>query len=131
MGRQGLRSLGLQTMAQQAKSEVEECIFKLQTENKGVQIIIIVNNDGVPIRWLPANLEPASVVQHASLISELALRAEKAIQDLDPMNDWTFLRVRSFKHEIMVCPEKEFMMIVVQDPNVKEAKVEEAGANKG
>ena len=29
-------------------------------------------------------------------------------------NDWTFLRVRSLKHEIMVCPEKDFMMIVVQ-----------------
>ena len=39
----------------------------------------------MPIRWLPANLEPSLVVQHASLISELALRAEKAIQDLDPM----------------------------------------------
>merc|ERR1711907_137245 len=131
MGRQGLRSLGLQTMARQAKSEVEECIFKLQTENKGVQIIIIVNNDGVPIRWLPANLEPGLVVQHASLISELALRAEKAIQDLDPMNGWSFLRVRSHKHEIMVCPEKEFMMIVVQDPNIKEhSKVDDASAAK-
>merc|ERR1711907_248224 len=129
MGRQGLRSLGLQTMARQAKSEVEECIFKLQTENKGVQIVIIVNNDGVPIRWLPANLEHGLLVQHASLISELALRAEKAIQDLDPMNDWTFLRVRSHKHEIMVCPEKEFMMIVLQDPNVKE-KVDDTGAAK-
>jgi len=79
----------------------------------------------VPIRWLPQNLEPALVVQHASLISELALRANKAIQDLDIMNDWTFLRVRSHKHEIMVCPEKEFMMIVVQDPNKKDAKVDE------
>merc|ERR1711907_437408 len=131
MGRQGLRSLGLQTMAQQAKSEVEECIFKLQTTNKGVQLVIIVNNDGGPIRWLPSNLEHGAVVQHASLISELALRAEKAIQDLDPMNDWAFLRVRSHKHEIMVCPEKEFMMIVLQDPNVKEhGKVEGDGAAK-
>jgi dynein light chain roadblock-type len=85
----------------------------------------------VPIRWLPANLEPSLVVQHASLISELALRAEKAIQDLDPMNDWTFLRVRSHKHEIMVCPEKEFMMIVLQDPNVKEhGKVDDGAAAK-
>merc|ERR1711939_739920 len=115
------------SMAAAAKSEVEECIHNLQTKNKGVQIVIIVNNDGVPIRWLPANLDHGVVVQHASLISELALRAEKAIQDLDPMNDWTFLRVRSHKHEIMVCPEKEFMMIVLQDPNVKE-KVDDTGA---
>merc|ERR1712054_70833 len=119
-----------QTMAAAAKSEVEECIHKLQTTNKGVQLVIIVNNDGVPIRWLPSNLEHGAVVQHASLISELAIRAEKAIQDLDPMNDWTFLRVRSHKHEIMVCPEKEFMMIVLQDPNVKDAKVDDPNAPK-
>merc|ERR1712224_1121074 len=82
--------MGASKMAAAAKSEVEECIHKLQTTNKGVQLVIIVNTDGVPIRWLPANLEHGSVVQHASLISELALRAEKAISDLDPMNDWTF-----------------------------------------
>jgi len=41
------------------------------------------------------------------------------------------LRVRSHKHEIMVCPEKEFMMIVVQDPNVKDAKVEDGAAKTG
>ena len=33
-----------------------------------------------------------------------------------PQNDLTFLRIRSKKHEIMVAPEKEYMLIVIQEP---------------
>merc|ERR1712010_355192 len=107
-------------MAAVVKSEVEECLYNLQTTNKGVRLIIITNLEGVPIRWLPPHLPPETVVQHAGLISDLALSTEKAIEELDSMNDWCFLRVRSHKHEILVCPEKEFLMIVIQDPNVQE-----------
>ena len=32
-------------------------------------------------------------------------------------NDLTFLRIRSRKHEIMVAPDKEYILIVIQDPN--------------
>ena len=38
-------------------------------------------------------------------------------RDLDPQNDLTFLRIRTKKHEMMVAPEKDFLLIVVQDPN--------------
>jgi len=79
----------------------------------------------VPIRWTPANTPYDEVVHYSSLLTELAHLGAKSVQELDPMNDWVFLRVRSQKHEIMVCPEKDFMMIVVQDPNVEERKTEE------
>ena len=39
------------------------------------------------------------------------------MRDLDPQNDLTFLRIRTKKHEMMVAPEKDFLLIVVQDPN--------------
>jgi dynein light chain roadblock-type len=38
------------------------------------------------------------------------------VRDIDPTNDLTFLRIRSKKHEIMVTPEKEYMLIVIQNP---------------
>jgi dynein light chain roadblock-type len=44
------------------------------------------------------------------------------IRTLDPTNDLTFLRMRSKKHEIMVAPDKEFLLIVIQNPNAEEAK---------
>ena len=36
------------------------------------------------------------------------------------VNDLTFLRVRTKKHEIMVAPEKEFLLVVVQNPNAEQ-----------
>ena len=32
-------------------------------------------------------------------------------------NDLTFLRVRSKKHEIMVAPDKDYLLIIIQNPN--------------
>jgi len=32
-------------------------------------------------------------------------------------NDLTFLRLRSKKHEIMVAPDKDYLLIIIQDPN--------------
>ena len=34
-----------------------------------------------------------------------------------PQNDLTFLRIRSKKHEIMVAPDKEYVLIVIQNPH--------------
>lgn len=55
-------------------------------------------------------------MQYAGLISSLADKARSVVRDLDPTNELTFLRIRSKKHEIMVAPDKEFILIVVQNP---------------
>lgn len=34
-----------------------------------------------------------------------------------PQNDLTFLRVRTRKHEVMVAPDREYLLIVVQNPS--------------
>lgn len=49
-------------------------------------------------------------------MSQLADKARSVVRDLDPSNDMTFLRVRSKKHEIMVAPDKDFILIVIQNP---------------
>ena len=43
-------------------------------------------------------------------------RIDAIVRDLDPSNELTFLRIRSRKHEVLVAPEKEFILIVVQNP---------------
>jgi dynein light chain roadblock-type len=35
---------------------------------------------------------------------------------LDPNNQLTFLRIKSKMHEIMIAPDKDFLLIVVQGP---------------
>lgn len=110
--------------------EVEETMKRIQS-HKGIVGTIIVNSEGkdllaqgwrfeiikivtgVPIK---TTLDNTTTVQYAGLISSLADKARSVVRDLDPSNDLTFLRIRSKKHEIMVAPDKEFILIVVQNP---------------
>lgn len=94
-------------------SEVEEIVKKLQG-HKGVVGIIVVNCEGIPIR---TTLDNPTTVHYSGLIHELMLKARATIKDIDQSNDLTFLRIRSKKHEIMIAPEKEYMLIVVQNPS--------------
>ena len=84
-----------------------------------MQGILIVNSDGVPIK---SNLSKEDTETHSALISQLAAKATSVVRTLDPTNDLTFLRMRSKKHEIMVAPDKDFLLIVIQNPNAEEAK---------
>lgn len=69
---------------------------------------------GIPVK---STLDNSTTVQYAGLMSQLSDKARSVVRDLDPGNDLTFLRVRSKKHEIMVAPDKEFILIVIQNPS--------------
>uniref|UniRef100_A0A3P8Z6F2 Dynein light chain roadblock n=1 Tax=Esox lucius TaxID=8010 RepID=A0A3P8Z6F2_ESOLU len=94
-------------------AEVEETLKRIQT-HKGVIGTIVVNAEGIPIR---TTLDNSTTVQYAGLLHQLTMKARSTVRDIDPQNDLTFLRIRSKKHEIMVAPDKEYMLIVIQNPS--------------
>uniref|UniRef100_A0AAY5ESD5 Dynein light chain roadblock n=1 Tax=Electrophorus electricus TaxID=8005 RepID=A0AAY5ESD5_ELEEL len=94
------------------KAEVEETLKRIQSQ-KGVQAIIIVNAEGIPVK---TTLDNSSTVQYAGLIHQLVMKARSTVRDIDPQNDLTFLRVRSKKNEIMIAPDKDYFLIVIQNP---------------
>lgn len=94
-------------------SEVEDIIKRLQS-HKGVQGIIVVNQDGIAIR---STMDNSTTVQYAGLVHQLAIKARNTVRDIDPQNDLTFLRLRSKKHEIMIAPDKDYILIVIQNPS--------------
>lgn len=94
-------------------SEVEETLKRIQGQ-KGVQGIIIVNSEGIPIK---TTLDNPSTVQYAGLIHQLVMKARSTVRDIDPQNDLTFLRVRSKKNEVMIAPDKDYILIVIQNPS--------------
>lgn len=93
-------------------SEVEETLKRLQS-HKGVTGVIIVNQEGIPIR---TTLDNATTVQYASQVQQLTAKSRCTVRDLDPTNDLCFLRLRTLKHEIMIAPDKDYILIVIQDP---------------
>lgn len=90
---------------------VEEALSRIKS-HKSVVAVIVVNSEGVPIR---STLDNKATLQYSTLISQLAAKARLVVRELDPQNDLSFLRIRSKKHEIMVAPDKEYILIVVQD----------------
>ncbi len=82
------------------QSEIEETLKRI-TSHQGVEGLVIVNAEGIPIR---SNLDNDLKIKYASLITQLTAQARSVVRDLNPQNDLTFLRVRTKFHEILVAP---------------------------
>jgi dynein light chain roadblock-type len=59
---------------------VEETLKRLSA-HKGVQGIVIVNSEGIPIR---STLDNSLTVQYSALITQLSSKARSVVRDLDP-----------------------------------------------
>uniref|UniRef100_A0A1A7Y967 Dynein light chain roadblock n=1 Tax=Iconisemion striatum TaxID=60296 RepID=A0A1A7Y967_9TELE len=95
-------------------ADVEETLKRIQSQ-KGVQGIIVVNSEGIPIK---TTLDNSTTIQYTALIHQLVMNARSTVRDIDSQNDLTFLRVRSKKNEIMIALDKDYFMIVIQNPSV-------------
>lgn len=61
---------------------------------------------------------------YAKYISLLTKKAKSMIRDLDPTNDLSFLRIKTKNEEILVTPDKDYMLIAVQGPKAHKDKRE-------
>ncbi len=92
-------------------SEIQDTYERISSRPNVVGIVV-VNSDGMPIH---STIDDTNLKnKYAHLITALAAKARHCVRDLDPTNDLTFLRIRSKKTEIMVAPDKDFILIVIQ-----------------
>jgi len=87
--------------------------MKRLTSHKGVQTVVIYNQDCIPIRTVPV-LEAKERDQYPGLIQPIVEKAKKMIKSLDSTNEFQTVRIRSQKNEILVFPEKDYTLVVVQ-----------------
>ncbi|KAI8474296.1 MAG: putative bithoraxoid-like protein [Monoraphidium minutum] len=95
-------------------SSVMETLERVQ-KHKGVLGLLVVGEEGQVHK---STFDEALTADYADMIPGLTALARSMVRELDPLNDLEFLRIRSAKHEIMVAPRDEFVLIVVQDPSV-------------
>nr|CAI9709959.1 unnamed protein product [Rangifer tarandus platyrhynchus] len=108
----GLRAGDAELPDRPEMAEVEETLKRLQSQ-KGVQGIIVVNTEGIPIK---STMDNPTTTQYANLMHNFILKARSTVRETDPQNGLTFLRIRSKKNEIMVAPDKDYFLIVIQNP---------------
>lgn len=94
-------------------AQVEETLKRISS-HKGVLGTMIVDTQGIPIR---STLPEEETQKHAALISALAAKARKSVTELDKDDDLCFMRIRSVKHEILVAPDQEYILICIQRAN--------------
>jgi dynein light chain roadblock-type len=94
-------------------SEVDEAFNRIKT-HKGVKGILIINADDISIR---STLTAQDSNKYAALLGSLTTKARSTLRELDSTNDLKFLRIRSKKHEIMIAPDREYTLIVIQNPD--------------
>lgn len=58
--------------------------------------------------------ESPEATGYAVRLSELAITARSLVRDLDPKNDLTFLRVTCKVYDMMIAPDRDYYLIVVQ-----------------
>ena len=80
----------------------------------GVLGVIIVNSKGVAIK---STMNQSDTIETGSLITQFTTKAQFTIKSLHPDQEINFIRIRSKKHEIMIAPDKEFSLIVLQNPS--------------
>eukprot|EP00090_Calanus_glacialis_P036799 TRINITY_DN62923_c0_g1_i1.p1 TRINITY_DN62923_c0_g1~~TRINITY_DN62923_c0_g1_i1.p1 ORF type:complete len:126 (+),score=36.99 TRINITY_DN62923_c0_g1_i1:31-378(+) len=90
--------------------QVEDVLKRIGSNSK-VDGVVVINNEGIPIK---STLDSTSTVQYSAEVSQLADRAKCLVRDLDPTNELTFVRIASRKHEVLVAPDQEYILIVLQ-----------------
>lgn len=93
-------------------SEIEETLKRVQS-HKGVKGVIILSIDGVAIR---STLPLDDTEKYCALVSQLAIKTQGIVRTIDDSDELAFLRIRSKKHEIMIAPDKDYILVVIQNP---------------
>uniref|UniRef100_A0A7S2EHJ0 Dynein light chain roadblock n=1 Tax=Trieres chinensis TaxID=1514140 RepID=A0A7S2EHJ0_TRICV len=96
--------------------EVEETLARIRS-HRGVEGIIIMSSEGAIIQ---STLSEEQTTAHAALLSQLAAKAANLVETLDAGDELTFLRIKSKNREIMVSPDKEYLLVVIQNPHATE-----------
>uniref|UniRef100_A0A7E4ZU00 Dynein light chain roadblock n=1 Tax=Panagrellus redivivus TaxID=6233 RepID=A0A7E4ZU00_PANRE len=91
--------------------DVEETVKRMQSQ-KGVTGVVIMDSLGRAIR---STLNDEETVKHTSLLRQLCDKAKSVTKELDSSNDVHFLRLKTSKNEIMVAPDRDYMVVVIYD----------------
>lgn len=80
-----------------------------------MQGIIVVNTECIPMKNTKDN---PTTMQYASLMHNFAwlhLETPEHRHETDPQKDLTFLLIHAKKNEIMIVPDKDYFLILVQN----------------
>ncbi|CAD5216373.1 unnamed protein product [Bursaphelenchus xylophilus] len=91
--------------------DVDETIKRIQSQ-KGVTGVLIMDINGRPIR---STFDEEATAQYSDHLHELCDKSRNVVKDLDQTNDLSFLRLRTKNNEIIVAPDRDYLIAVVSN----------------
>ncbi|XP_077566803.1 dynein light chain roadblock-type 2-like [Stigmatopora nigra] len=91
-------------------AKVEESLQRVEAHSSVIGTIV-ANAEGIPVR---STFENSKAAKYAGLLRHLTLMATGTVRDVDPQNDLTVLRIGTKNQEIMIAPESDSLVIVLQ-----------------
>ena len=102
-------------------SEIENILYRIKS-HKSVEGYIVTNLKGDIIKTTYMGERKIEGDKIISYVPELVLKSQITVKNLDMNDELQFLRVKTKNNEILIAPDKEFILIVVQTPFVKTDK---------
>ena len=95
-----------------------QIMHRIQAHEGVIGIIIMSSKTGVCIR---STVDQNDAIKITALFGDLLRVSQNLVKDLDRENGLTMLRLRSKKNEILVVPENDFTLVVLQNPNINDS----------
>ena len=90
---------------------ITEQKFQELTSAKNVIGVIVLNADGAPIK---TSLDQQNTTTYSEMVYNLVKKTRELIQVADATNDTKFLRLTTKRNEIMISPDAQYTLIVIQ-----------------
>merc|ERR1712032_5852 len=94
-------------------SEIEDILGRIKS-HKSVKGYIITNHKGDIIRTTYSGEREREGEKIIKNIPELVSKTQSTVKNLETNNELQFMRIKTKFYEILIAPDREFILIVVQ-----------------
>lgn len=93
----------------------QEILGSIESQPGVIGTILMLTGSGVTIK---TSLKDTEAAKYSYIVSDFIKRSMKTVGSISPDDKIQCLRIRSFKNEILIFPDKVFTLIVIQDAMV-------------
>ena len=103
-------------MAQGTSGEIDSILRGLQSQ-PGVIGTIILKTNGLPYK---TSFKEAETIRYAGLVTEFTKKCKASLEGLLNNEPISVIRIRSHKNEIIITPDNDLILVVVQEAKITE-----------
>lgn len=93
----------------------QEILDSIESQPGVIGTILMLTGSGVTIK---TTLKDTEAAKYSSIVSDFIKRSKATVNSISPDDKIQCLRIRSFKNEILIFPDKVFTLIAIQDAMV-------------